>query len=67
MPVIKNAIRTISIVEATALAKQILTLTTAQEILDLLVSRYRETLQKNAVLIVKIVLYSLTFKLNNLL
>lgn len=47
IPLIKNAIRNISIVDATALAKEVLSLTTAQEILDLLVDEYRKKASKD--------------------
>ncbi len=47
MPLIKDAIRNTSIVDATVLAKKVLSLTTAQEILDLLVEEYRKKASKD--------------------
>lgn len=53
IPLIKNAVRNISIVDATALAKHVLSLTTAQDILDLLVEEYRKTAPRDCCFNVK--------------
>ena len=47
LPLIKNAIRKTSIVDAVYLAEKALTLTTAQEILELLVQAYQENMPQD--------------------